>query len=163
MPIDPATLLAKGIERAAEKCGQLPGMAAAQVLGDDALAEILSTHLLAFLGLNGNAGTAPNQADVNDQGEHATPQRLLERHRSIARAVGACECWGDLSGCEKCGGFGQPGWALPEKRQFDALVRPALRTIRQYRFSKRNGGDMSLRVKGERHERATMDTGIRGI
>jgi hypothetical protein len=90
MPIDPATLLAKVIERAAEKCSQLPGMAAAQALGDDALAELLSTQLLAFLGLNGSAGAA--QADAN-RDESAPPQKLLERHRRIARAVGACECW----------------------------------------------------------------------
>jgi hypothetical protein len=50
MPIDPATLLAKVIDRAAEKCGPLPGTAAAQLLGDDALAELLSTPAACVLG-----------------------------------------------------------------------------------------------------------------
>lgn len=146
MPIDPATLIAKVIERAAEKCGHLPGMAAAQALGDDALAELLSTQLLTYLGLHGNSGAPAQDTDKNKGDEPTWSEMLLAKNRRIARAIGACECWGEARGCNTCGGFGRPGWALPEKPQFDVFVRPALRAIRDYRLSMRSGRGTSLKA-----------------
>lgn len=51
---------------------------------------------------------------------------LSERNARLARALGACECFGSPD-CDSCGGRGRPGFYPVDERLFDAWVRPALR------------------------------------
>lgn len=53
---------------------------------------------------------------------------LVERNRSIAISLGACECWGADEHCMRCGGLGLPGYFLPEKEGFVELVLPLLQS-----------------------------------
>ncbi|MEQ1564146.1 MAG: hypothetical protein ABMA64_00820 [Myxococcota bacterium] len=51
-------------------------------------------------------------------------EELTERNARLARALGACECFG-IPGCDACGGHGRPGFYRIDDRLYDQLVRPA--------------------------------------
>jgi hypothetical protein len=52
------------------------------------------------------------------------------RTGALALALGACEeCWGDDSGCARCGGLGKPGWVLPDRAAFAVWIEPAIRSL----------------------------------
>jgi hypothetical protein len=53
-------------------------------------------------------------------------EQLMDRNSSLAGALGACDCWGDVPDCPICGGAGRPGWATPHRELFAAYVDPAL-------------------------------------
>lgn len=44
----------------------------------------------------------------------------------LAKALGACECWGRDNRCPACKGGGQAGYFKPDKALFDQLILPAL-------------------------------------
>ena len=141
MSIDLASLFSRVIERAAEKCGQVSPLltaAAGGAQGDAVLVESLATQLLAVLGLNGNSGASPGQRIGNDVNQLTPGLELVERNRNLARALGACECWGELPDCKVCHGRGGSGWRLPQKPLFDLIVRPALQTVKEYRVAVQN-------------------------
>jgi hypothetical protein len=56
-------------------------------------------------------------------------EELIQRNSLLAAALGACECWGDVDGCEICRGEGTPGWCRPDRRLFARFVRPAVRAL----------------------------------
>jgi hypothetical protein len=58
-------------------------------------------------------------------------EELLERNAAMASALGACDCWGEVGDCEICMGAGKPGWAIPNKRLFSTLIRPALQALKE--------------------------------
>lgn len=66
-------------------------------------------------------------------------ERDGERLARLARALGACECWGEALSCSICRGRGAPGWRLPDRGEFEALVRPALAKVSRFRLAARNG------------------------
>lgn len=53
---------------------------------------------------------------------------LIERNRTIAFGLGACECWGTDRDCLRCSGLGVPGYFIPEEREFVELVLPLLQS-----------------------------------
>jgi hypothetical protein len=48
------------------------------------------------------------------------------RSDELARALGACECWGADVRCPVCAGRGAPGWRRPEPHKFASYVQPAI-------------------------------------
>ncbi len=56
---------------------------------------------------------------------------LRQRNTELAKALGACSCWGEDPDCEDCRGVGQAGSREPEGPGFDQYVRPALRRVRK--------------------------------
>jgi hypothetical protein len=69
---------------------------------------------------------------------------LRVRNSRVARALGACDCFGEDVGCVECGGRGAPGWRLPDRGQFEAIVRPALQKVSRMRASVGKGHLQSL-------------------
>jgi hypothetical protein len=147
MTPDLAQLISKIVDRAGEKYREQhghdlllpPGIAAAGN-GEALLVDSLATQLLALFGLNGNADDATSHAMEGHADPSADVPNMPERNRLLARALGACECWGEQPECKMCYGQGGPGWALPHKPLFDRLVRPALQTINTHKLTlKRNG------------------------
>jgi hypothetical protein len=63
-------------------------------------------------------------------------EELLERNAAMASALGACDCWGEVGDCEICRGAGKPGWAIPNRRLFSKLIRPALQALRESSFDR---------------------------
>lgn len=62
----------------------------------------------------------------------AKNEELKEWIDTLAAALGACHrCWGDHDACRICGGRGQPGWRLPERKLFNELIAPAIRRWRR--------------------------------
>ena len=58
------------------------------------------------------------------------PSAMTTRLVDLARALGACTlCLGDSSDCPACGGFGAPGWSVPDPELFGELVVPAVRRL----------------------------------
>jgi len=74
----------------------------------------------------GGAGDAPG----HPPGEVERLRRLcraLARHNArVARALGACRCWGERPGCPECGGEGRPGFHPIDRGAFGAFVAPAM-------------------------------------
>jgi hypothetical protein len=56
---------------------------------------------------------------------------LREQNNLLARALGACECWGQNLECRNCGGQGVPGSSLPNKALVCEYVVPAIRVLRE--------------------------------
>ena len=71
-------------------------------------------------------------------------EQLRVRNALLANALGACECFGEDQACVRCGGRGAPGWHLPDRPHFEAIVRPALQRVSQFRHSARHGHLQSL-------------------
>jgi hypothetical protein len=53
---------------------------------------------------------------VREGGEIRDMKDLIS---NLARALGACTCFGTNLGCRVCHGGGKPGWQEPERRLFD--------------------------------------------
>ena len=54
--------------------------------------------------------------------------RFLSRHNEwVARALGACRCWGLNPGCGRCGGQGRAGTFDVDPQAFAELVAPLFR------------------------------------
>lgn len=47
----------------------------------------------------------------------------------LAKALGACDCWGRDNRCPSCKGKGEPGYFKPEKELFNELILPALKQV----------------------------------
>jgi hypothetical protein len=143
MATDVLALVSKVIDRAVEKSGHvLPSSlpTGEQPQGADALIDMLASHLLTFLGVGGSAGAGrPSTSELE---QLCTTQ--MARNSILARALGACDCWGELPSCESCHGRGTSGWRPPERASFDVLVRPVLRKMRQHRFRVRPASGMAL-------------------
>ena len=143
MTADVSGLISRVIERAIEKYGEQSGSQSSFPVAsitdaqrETILIESLSAHLLSLLGVNGNAG-GPLKQETTESTRDAD---LIERNHMLARALGACECWGESNDCRVCFGQGGPGWALPHKSLFDRIVRPALQTVNAHRLTiKKNG------------------------
>jgi len=138
MPTDALSLVSKVIDRAIEKSGYAgaaspPGLN--QTPGADALIDSLASHLLTFLGIGGPAPGGSGQASASDLERICAEQ--MARNSVVARALGACDCWGELPACEVCRGRGVSGWRPPDRASFDALVRPVLRKMKQHRLRAR--------------------------
>ena len=70
--------------------------------------------------------------DVTDE-DAAVVLPPVDTNILLAAALGACECWGMLPGCELCHGAGVAGWTQPDAELFDEFVRPAV--VAMARFS----------------------------
>src|SRR5512138_1783866 len=133
MQLDVSALISKVIERVVAQSAQLaPAQAGSGTVGDpsDLIAEALAGQVLKLLGIGGRdgAGGAAGAPGI-DRGYEV----LAARSDALARAVGACCCWGDEVDCPACGGMGGPGWRRPDRVAFDAFVAPMLRKMRQQR------------------------------
>jgi hypothetical protein len=141
MQNDLLMLASKVLTRAMEKSGYAgPALAAGLDGGHGAeqVIDALATHLLTLLGIGGTAG-APPPTDL----ERICAEQMA-RNNAVARALGACDCWGDLAACEACRGRGVPGWRPPDRASFDVLVRPVLRKMKQHRLRVHGAPAVSL-------------------
>ncbi|MFN2397743.1 MAG: hypothetical protein ABR543_03710 [Gemmatimonadaceae bacterium] len=131
--------VARVLERALEKSGHMPPRpvdVSAPQEPDDPLLDALASQLLGFINRIESPKVLPDPADPRFEPRF---ERVSAKNQLLARAVGACECWGELVGCPRCGGMGAPGWQVPDRAHFDVLVRPALRRVSALRTGSRNG------------------------
>lgn len=135
MPVDALTLISKIVDRAALKCGQNLVPPSAIALGDEQrtemLVEALASQLAGFLGFGGATKERPESPDAAELERICADQ--IARNRKLARALGACDCWGELTSCDLCGGRGAPGWRPPHLPSFNLLVRPVIHKMKQHR------------------------------
>jgi hypothetical protein len=99
------------------------------------LAEVLGERLAAIF--------ETDESSESDRGEDsdrnpspdllAHYEELLERNATLALALGACDCWGEVEDCDVCMGMGTPGWMTPNKQLFSKFIRPAFQTARNHR------------------------------
>jgi hypothetical protein len=59
--------------------------------------------------------------------ESAAQEALTDRNVLLAAALGACDCWGEDTGCPGCGGVGSAGWVPPDPELYAEYVAPAVR------------------------------------
>src|SRR4051812_10372124 len=85
---------------------------------EELLGSALASRLSGVIGFD--ATPAPDDETGVDAREH---DRLVDRNLALARALGACECWG-APRCQVCGGAGSPGWVMPDERLFSIYVQP---------------------------------------
>ena len=135
MPVDALTLVSKVVDRAAQKCGQSLTSSSAVALGDEQraelLVEMLASQLVEFLGFSGATKKHSGSSDAGELERICEDQ--IARNRKLARALGACDCWGELPSCDLCGGRGTPGWRPPHLPSFNLLVRPLIHKMKQQR------------------------------
>jgi hypothetical protein len=141
MATDILALVSKVIDRTVEKSGHAlaASLPATEPQGADALVDILASHLLTFLGLGGSGGGTA----ASGQLEQLCAEQM-GRNSALARALGACDCWGEFATCQVCHGRGASGWRPPDRASFDVLVRPVLRRMKQHRFRVRAASGMVL-------------------
>ena len=56
---------------------------------------------------------------------------LIDVNTVFSSAVGACECWGEDSGCTHCQGKGRPGYFQVNERAFREYVMPCMEQVRE--------------------------------
>lgn len=140
---DPAAFFHQVIQQALShtSADDTPHADSANPDNEKALIEILGNSLAAMFQQD-RPPRSDQGADANrdlSPGERVNYQALLERNGTLALALGACDCWGELSDCNVCWGAGKPGWNLPDLHFFAQLVRPALKTIRETSVSLSRG------------------------
>jgi hypothetical protein len=130
---DPAEFLQRVLRETLNQsvdAGTVPGVAE-----DDAetlLAHLLSGRLAGLI----EGTSAESVADPIDGSEAAWIAHydaLLHRNRVMARALGACECWGEDPYCPICAGDGLPGWRVPDERHYSRHIRPAVLRLQHER------------------------------
>jgi len=104
--------------------------------------------------------TAPGEADAADGGPEVVPGQwsaahevLVDRNVLLSAALGACECWGEESGCPDCRGEGSVGWMPPDPELYATYVAPAA-SRSTYADHVPSGQVTSSRVNGFGHERS---------
>jgi len=126
------------LERTLQKAGYMPETPADAGIAPsptDMLVDAIADKLLAFV-TSADAVVLPLlQAAVTSP----VLDSLQARNQRVARALGACECFGEDITCAYCAGRGSSGWKLPDRQEFEALVRPTLRKVSEVRLSARNG------------------------
>ena len=125
------------LQRTLEKAGYLapPAIDPGQpTQPGDVLIDSLADKVLAFV----NRADAAATAGLQSASTTSALQQLRSRANQVARALGACDCFGEDAACPSCRGRGAPGWRLPERAQFEAIVRPALQKISEVRDARRN-------------------------
>lgn len=135
MAADPSQFIQHVIEEALARSASTAGTANLQEAAgnDDLLARILGERLAELFDAERHEN---NEIPLEEQGELVDPallaqyEVLLDRNALLARALGACECWGEDEHCRICRGEGIPGWCLPDSRLFSIFVRPAIRALR---------------------------------
>jgi hypothetical protein len=95
------------------------------------LVETLASQLVGFLGFGGANKERPGSPDTSELERICADQ--IARNGKLARALGACDCWGELPSCDRCGGRGAPGWRRPHLPSFNLLVRPVIQKMKQHR------------------------------
>lgn len=141
---DLIALATRVLQRALEKSGHVaPHVYEAGEMPppDDALVDGLAGQLVNFVSKMDITLATP-QLPAGAGAVDASRER--ERMARLAQALGACECWGESLTCPTCGGRGAPGWKLPDRGEFEALVRPALTRVSRFRLAARNGHLHSL-------------------
>lgn len=141
---DLIALATRVLQRALEKSGHIaPHVYEAGEVPppDDQLVDGLAGQLVNLVGKMDITLATPQLA-AGPESLDAT--RARERMTRLARALGACDCWGEALTCTTCGGRGAPGWRLPDRGEFEALVRPALTKVSRFRLAARNGHLQSL-------------------
>jgi uncharacterized protein YciW len=131
------TLAARVLERALQKAGYMPEPAAVPETPPnpgDLIVDTAADNLLAFV----NRADAAIAQLLQSSAMSPALEQVRARNRRLARALGACDCFGEDSACGQCGGRGSPGWRLPDRQEFEATVRPTLQKISEYRLSARN-------------------------
>jgi hypothetical protein len=66
---------------------------------------------------------------IDEQSLLADYEFLVNKNSQLASALGACECWGEDSGCPVCQGEGMPGWTRPETQAYSFFIRPAMKAL----------------------------------
>ncbi len=149
MSLDALALVSRVIDRAAQKASQAMGPAATG-LGEeqriDLMVDTLASQVLGFIGLGPPAGPQEG-GDASDLERLCAEQ--MARNQQLARALGACDCWGEMPSCPACGGRGAAGWQRPHKAPFDQFVSPVVRRVVQHR------------VRARRHAAAGAGPGYR--
>jgi hypothetical protein len=142
MSTDVLSLVSKVIDRAVEKSGyaatSVPG--GSDAYAGELLIDTLASQLLRVLGIAAPALSA--HQDGTDVARISAEQ--TNRNRALARALGACDCWGEVATCERCAGRGSPGWRRPDRVSFDMLVRPVLRKLNRDRMRRRGAPTAAL-------------------
>ena len=144
MSTDVLSLVSKVIDRAVEKSGytatSLQG--GGDAYAGELLIDTLASQLLRMLGIAAPAPALSAPQDGTDLGRVCAEQ--TNRNRALARALGACDCWGEVATCERCAGHGSPGWRRPDRVSFDMLVRPVLRKLNRDRMRRRGAPAAAL-------------------
>lgn len=129
------TFATRVLERALQKAGYMPeppADPAAVSNPGDMFIDSLAAKIIDFVKHADTAAIAHNAMS-------SVIEQLRIRNARMALAVGACECFGDDVSCPHCAGSGAPGWRLPDRSHFTAMVRPAMEKVEQFRLSARNG------------------------
>jgi hypothetical protein len=136
MSLDASALVSKVIERALEKFALSQTGAPAEppkdVSPEAVLVDSLAGQLLGFV-----TGANSSRPDTEQLG--AVIADLQQKNRRLARALGACDCWGEIAACPQCAGRGGAGYQLPEREAFETVVRPALNRVSAYRLAAQGG------------------------
>lgn len=107
------------------------GKRLARMIVDDQSATVASASAsgAAAADWDGQDWGGPDDGQDLGQGGLALDDELLDRNLALAAALGACDCWGQESGCTVCDGAGGPGWLPPDRQLFAAYVYPAMRAV----------------------------------
>lgn len=103
-----------------------------QATNEEYLVELLSDRIAKLLA-DGRRPTESIQQltepDLIDKNMVTDYEYLIDKNNLLSAAVGACECWGEISDCPHCGGEGVPGWLRPEPEAFEYFIKPAMKAF----------------------------------
>jgi hypothetical protein len=131
MALDALSLVSRIVDRAAQKAGQTMGPSVMALDEDQRLelmVDALAGQLLGFIGVGGDP--QPPQAAAPSDLERLCAEQLA-RNQELARALGACACWGEVAACPECAGRGTVAWRRPDRAAFDRFVRPVVHRLQQ--------------------------------
>jgi hypothetical protein len=139
MSTDVLSLVSKVIDRAVEKSGYAEAslQGGSDAYAGELLIDTLASQLLHVLGIAAPAPASALSAHQDGTDLARVCAEQTNRNRALARALGACDCWGEVATCERCAGRGSPGWRRPDRVSFDMLVRPVLRKLNRDRVRRR--------------------------
>ena len=116
---------------------------------DDYIVNLVSDWVRKMLTPNRGNVFDDNSAGISNiiLNELKNYEDLKQRNSALAKALGACECWGEDPNCFSCLGEGSPGWNIPDKNLFLVFVVPALKAMKynnENRLKKRNEASLQL-------------------
>jgi hypothetical protein len=149
--IDPLALVERILQQALDQLTRQDGLAAGEGQPPQELVATALGNRLAQLISSGNPSTDALPSKWQHADEVIAYENLVDRNSVLAAAVGACDCWGEQIDCRLCGGYGVPGWVLPDKELFARYVYPAVSAVSEREVPQIKNG-ASRRTKNQRKE-----------
>jgi hypothetical protein len=127
--VNPLAIVERVFQQVVDQLARTEGVADTDGSPPDELIAVALGNRLARMIVDDQSSGSADWHGLDRSQDDLAFDELVDRNLALAAALGACDCWGQESGCPVCDGAGGPGWLPPDRQLFAAYVYPAMRAV----------------------------------